>query len=210
MRRKARPRRKRARTHEASFLCVKIAMQCINNIRKHDVECDPTMHRYQEQYQETRFVSQQTGGLVGGQYRSTCLTSLLVRLLCVHSRPGSRAPPVRRMVSPFTYAHSMIHLTVCANSSACPNLRPVSTPAPIPTESPHAPLGEDELALEAAHGLRGHARDHGRLEGRRRDGHDAHAVPREVARERERHARERALRRRVRGLPRLALELGPR
>jgi hypothetical protein len=40
-----------------------------------------------------------------------------------YRRLGRREPPLSRIVSPFTYAHSRTHLTVFANSSAAPNLR---------------------------------------------------------------------------------------
>jgi hypothetical protein len=40
-----------------------------------------------------------------------------------YRRLGRREPALRRIVSPFTYAHSSTHLTVFANSSAAPNLR---------------------------------------------------------------------------------------
>lgn len=125
------------------------------------------------------------------------------------SRPGSRPAPLNRTVSPFTYAHSSIHFTVCANSCACPNLpRPSATSTHHP-ETLDAPPREYHLALEARARPGRHAVRHHRCEHAWRNRTHAHAVPREIAREREDHGRERALRRRVRGLARLALELLP-
>lgn len=51
-----------------------------------------------------------------------------------YSLYGILVPPFRRIVSPLMYAHSMIHLTVCAKSCGLPNLHGVSLHLPRATK----------------------------------------------------------------------------